>query len=120
MFKLVLQSEDGEARTVMVKRVVPKELPAKTGSHIWEEFIASVRTEMQFYAELREERNTGIRHLFPTVHHSCGTPVESDSQPMDTEFSIIMQDLSLDYFQKPMMTEKEARVVLQSLADMHS
>ena len=120
MFKLVLQSEDGEARTVMVKRVVPKELPAKTGPHIWEEFIASVRTEMQFYAELREEQNADIRHLFPTVHHSCGTPVESDSRPMDTEFSIIMQDLSLDYFQKPMMTEKEARVVLESLADMHS
>ena len=39
---------------------------------------------------------------------------------MDTAFSIIMQDLSLDYFQKPMMTEKEARVVLESLADLHT
>ena len=34
MFKLVLQSEDGEERIMMVKRVVPKELPAKTGDRI--------------------------------------------------------------------------------------
>ena len=34
MFKLVLQSEDAEEHTVMVKRVVPKELPAKTGPHL--------------------------------------------------------------------------------------
>ena len=120
MFKLVLQSEEGVERTVMVKRVVPKELPAKTGPHIWEEFVASVRTEMQFYSELLEEENTGIRQLFPTVHHSCGTAAELDSQPMDTAFSIVMQDLSDDYFQKPMMTEKEAKVVLESLAELHA
>ena len=34
MFKLVLQSEDGKERIMMVKRVVPKELPAKTGDLI--------------------------------------------------------------------------------------
>ena len=34
MFKLVLQSDDGEERIMMVKRVVPKELPAKTGDRI--------------------------------------------------------------------------------------
>ena len=34
MFKLVLQSEDGKERIMMVKRVVPKELPAKTGDRI--------------------------------------------------------------------------------------
>ena len=34
MFKLVLQSEDREERIMMVKRVVPKELPAKTGDRI--------------------------------------------------------------------------------------
>ena len=34
MFKLVLQSEDREERIMMVKRVVPKELPAKTGGRI--------------------------------------------------------------------------------------
>ena len=34
MFKLVLQSEDREERIMMVKRVVPKELPAKTGNRI--------------------------------------------------------------------------------------
>ena len=34
MFKLVLQSEDREERILMVKRVVPKELPAKTGDRI--------------------------------------------------------------------------------------
>ena len=34
MFKLVLQSGDGEERIMMVKRVVPKELPAKTGDRI--------------------------------------------------------------------------------------
>ena len=34
MFKLVLQSEDGEERIMIVKRVVPKELPAKTGDRI--------------------------------------------------------------------------------------
>ena len=34
MFKLVLQSDNGEERIMMVKRVVPKELPAKTGDRI--------------------------------------------------------------------------------------
>ena len=34
MFKLVLQSEDGRERIMMAKRVVPKELPAKTGDRI--------------------------------------------------------------------------------------
>ena len=79
-----------------------------------------MRTEMQFYAELVEEENADIRHLFPAVHHSCGTPVALDSHPMDTSFSIIMQDLSNDYFQKPMMSEEESRIVLEGLADLHS
>ena len=34
MFKLVLQSGGGEERITMVKRVVPKELPAKTGDRM--------------------------------------------------------------------------------------
>ena len=34
MFKLVLQSNDGKERIMMVKRVVPKELPAKTGDRM--------------------------------------------------------------------------------------
>ena len=34
MFKLVLQSEDGKERIMMVKRVVSKELPPKTGDRI--------------------------------------------------------------------------------------
>ena len=34
MFKLVLQSDNGEERIMMVKRVVLKELPAKTGDRI--------------------------------------------------------------------------------------
>ena len=75
---------------------------------------------MQFYAELVEEENADIRHLFPAVHHSCGTPLALDSHPMDTSFSIIMQDLSKDYFQKPMMSEEESRIVLEGLADLHS
>merc|ERR1712002_57203 len=116
MFQLLLKSREGIPRTFIVKRVVPRELPEKPSPEIWRTFVASVRKEIDFYKELQEPSEAPVRALFPCVYHSCGTDPKLDSQPMDTEFSIVMQDLSTDYIQKPMMDEKEARCVLESLA----
>ena len=43
-----------------------------------------------------------------------------DETPLDTSFSILMQDLSEDYLQKPMMTEDEAKTVMASMARLHA
>ena len=51
---------------------------------------------------------------------STGTPHDLDHDPMKTSFSIIMQDLSKDYIQKPSMNEVEAKLVLDSLARLHA
>jgi len=75
---------------------------------------------MEFYKSLEKEEHQAIRHLFPLVHHSCGTPRALDPAPMDTAFAMVMQDLSDDYYQKAMMTAGEARVVLERLAELHS
>ena len=39
---------------------------------------------------------------------------------METSFRIVMQDLTEDYLQKPMISEQEAKTVLDSLARLHA
>ena len=120
MFSINVFDNDSKCRSVIVKRIIPKELPDKPSLEIWQGFIASVRTEMEFYQELLQEKNTDIRDLFPKVYLSMGTPAVLDIQPKDTSFSMIMQDLNEDYMQKPMMNEKEAQCVMDSLAKLHA
>ena len=75
---------------------------------------------MSFYQDLLRPENEAIRDLFPQIFHSSGTPPSLDPTPLDTSFSIVMEDLTEDYVQKPMMTEDEARLVMDSLARLHA
>ena len=120
MFTVTCVNKDNISRNVIVKRIVPTELPEKPSLDIWRGFITSVRTEIDFYKELLERENEPIRKLFPRIYTSLGTPPELDNSPMKTSFSIMMQDLGSDYIQKPGMTEREARSVMESLARLHA
>ena len=120
MFTVTCVNKDDISRNIIVKRIVPTELPEKPSLDIWRGFITSVRTEIDFYKELLERENEPIRKLFPRIYTSLGTPPELDPIPMKTSFSIMMQDLGSDYIQKPGMTEREARSVMESLARLHA
>ena len=120
MFTVSCVNKDDISRNIIVKRIVPKELPEKPSLEIWRGFITSVRTEIDFYKELLEGENEPIRKLFPQIYTSLGTAHELDQSPMDTSFSILMQDLDSDYIQKPGMSEEEARSVMESLARLHA
>ena len=120
MFTVTCVNKDNISRNVIVKRIVPTELPEKPSLDIWRGFITSVRTEIDFYKELLERENEEIRKLFPRIYTSLGTPPELDNSPMKTSFSIMMQDLGSDYIQKPGMSEREARSVMESLARLHA
>ena len=104
MFIIECFNKEREVRNVMVKRIIPKELPNKPSLEIWKGFVWSVRTEMDFYKDLARPENESLRDLFPKIYHSTGSPASMDETPLDTSFSILMQDLSEDYLQKPMMT----------------
>ena len=120
MFTVTCVNKDNISRNVIVKRIVPTELPEKPSLDIWRGFITSVRTEIDFYKELLERENEEIRKLFPRIYTSLGTSPELDNSPMKTSFSIMMQDLGSDYIQKPGMSEREARSVMESLARLHA
>ena len=120
MFNIQVKNKEGESKNVVVKRIVPMELPEKPSLEVWRGFIVSVRTEMEFYQELSKPKNENIRDLFPSVYFSSGTPSELDASPKETSFSMIMQDLNEDFIQKPMMNESEAQCVLDSLAKLHA
>eukprot|EP00092_Neocalanus_flemingeri_P017175 GFUD01018576.1.p1 GENE.GFUD01018576.1~~GFUD01018576.1.p1 ORF type:complete len:401 (-),score=128.47 GFUD01018576.1:46-1248(-) len=120
MFSIQVKNKEGESRNVVVKRIVPMELPEKPSQEVWRGFIVSVRTEMEFYQQLNKPEHENIRKLFPSVYFSAGSPSEMDNSPKETSFSMIMQDLNEDYIQKPMMNESEAQCVLDSLAKLHA
>mgnify|MGYP001173856285 FL=1 len=120
IFSVTCVNKDNISRNVIVKRIVPTELPEKPSLDIWRGFITSVRTEIDFYKELLERENEEIRKLFPRIYTSLGTSPELDNSPMKTSFSIMMQDLGSDYIQKPGMSEREARSVMESLARLHA
>ena len=120
MFIIECINKEKEIRNVMVKRIIPRELPSKPSLEIWQGFVWSVRTEMAFYQDLNLEENHCVRDLFPRIYHCAGTPPSADLTPLDTSFSIVMEDLSQDYLQRPMMTEKEAMIVMDSLARLHA
>ena len=120
MFSIVMRGSDETERSVIVKRIVPQELPEKPSLEIWQGFISSVRTEIDFYRDLLQPENAGIRSLFPNIYISSGTDHALDNTPIKTSFSIIMQDLSRDYVQKPGMNKREAMLVMESLARLHA
>ena len=120
MFTISCVNKENLKKDVIVKRIVPKELPEKPSLEIWRGFITSVRTEIDFYKKLLEPENEPIRELFPKIYKSLGTSHEMDQRPMETSFFIIMQDLGSDYIQKPGISHQEAKVVMESLARLHA
>jgi len=120
MFSIIASNKDGIKKRVIVKRIIPKELPEKPTTEIWKGFVESVRTEMEFYQELLLPEHSEIRDLFPEVFFSSGTPSNLDVTPKETSFCMIMQNLNTHYMQKPMMNETEAQCVLNSLAKLHA
>ena len=120
MFVIECSNEENEVRNVMVKRIVPKELPNKPSLEIWRVFVWSVRTEMDFYQDLARHENQCLRDLFPRIYHSSGSPATLDGTPLDTSFCIMMEDLTEDFLQKPMMTVEEAKIVMDSMARLHA
>jgi len=82
--------------------------------------VKSVRCEIDFYKDLLLPDHQSLGPLFPKIYMSTGTPHDLDHDPMKTSFSIIMQDLSQDYIQKPSINEVEAKLVLDSLARLHA
>ena len=120
IFSVTCVDKNNNSRNVIVKRMVPKELPEKSSLETWKKYITSFRTEIDFFKELLEKENAPIRKLFPGIYTSLGTPQELDQSPMEASFSIMMQDLGSDYIQKPGMSEREARSVMESLARLHA
>jgi len=120
MFAIKMEDKDKEVRNVIVKRIVPAELPEKPSDIAWASFLRSVRAEMEYYRSLLQPENEPIRCLFPQVYHSSGTSKEKDSTPKRASFAMIMDDLSGSYLQKPAMNRQEARCVMDSLARLHS
>lgn len=120
MFALNVFNEDGYTVSAIVKRVVPKELPEKPSKQIWLGFIESVRHEIDFYSELLKPQHESIRHLFPKVYFSSGTPPSMDDNVMETSFCIIMENLNNNYYQTAMMDKEKARHVMESLAQFHA
>jgi len=125
MFCLEVEGRQGETdrtqtKSFLVKRIVPKELPPKASEEIWREFVKSIRTEIEFYANLLKPDNANIRNLFPKVYYSAGTPRDLDIKPQETAFIIVMEDLSPNYYQTPMMNRHQAECVLKSMARLHA
>ena len=74
---MVLSSSDGlSTKRVIVKRIVPKELPSKPSLEVWKEFVASVKREVDFYKELEKEENKDLRSLFPECYHVVAVDAE--------------------------------------------
>eukprot|EP00088_Acartia_fossae_P049510 TRINITY_DN5457_c0_g1_i1.p1 TRINITY_DN5457_c0_g1~~TRINITY_DN5457_c0_g1_i1.p1 ORF type:complete len:396 (-),score=64.73 TRINITY_DN5457_c0_g1_i1:72-1259(-) len=121
MFIIEVDSGDSSVTSrYMAKRINPKELPDKASKEIWQEFVQSVRKETDFYKEVMKAENQNIRCLFPKVYYSDGTPKELDSEPQETSFILIMEDLTENYYQTPMMSREQAESVMQSLARLHA
>ena len=63
MFIIDCINEEGDVKSVMVKRIVPEELPEKPSLEIWQGFVKSVRCEIDFYKDLLlpDHQSLGVR-----------------------------------------------------------
>ena len=68
IYKIILTNEKNENLTIVAKRVVPKELPSKANLQLWQDFLKSVRREVDFYNKMSKSNP----ELFPTVYYSAG------------------------------------------------
>ena len=86
MFKLRISRMDENAAPISVigKRIVPEEIPAKSSSEVWRDFLISVKREINFYKMLKDldgrdsdgKAAQEVQGLFPKVFYSSGKEVE--------------------------------------------
>ena len=68
IYKIILTNNKSENLTIVAKRVVPKELPSKENIQLWQDFLKSVRREVDFYNNVSKL----TPELFPSVYYSSG------------------------------------------------
>ena len=68
IYKIILTNDKNENLTIVAKRVVPKELPSKANLQLWQDFLKSVRREVDFYNKMSKSNP----ELFPSVYYSSG------------------------------------------------
>ena len=115
IYKILLRSNDCEqAKSLIAKRVIPSELPAKASLEIWQDFLDSVKREVDFY----NTKISKIPQLFPQIYYSHGFQDSKDL--MKSFYLILMSDVSESYFQQTSMNEKQATDLMQTLAQFHA
>ena len=68
IYKIILSNSENKCLTIIAKRVVPKELPSKANIQLWQDFLKSVRREVDFYNNISKL----TPELFPSVYYSSG------------------------------------------------
>ena len=114
IYKIILRDIEKKEVSLIAKRVVPAELPAKASLEIWQDFLDSVKREVDFY----NTKASKIPHLFPKVYYSHG--FQDPKNIMDSFYLIIMADVSSTFMQNTSMNEKQAENLMQTLAQFHS
>merc|ERR1711983_489025 len=115
IYKILLKSNNGEqVKSLIAKRVIPSELPAKASLEIWQDFLDSVKREVDFY----NTKISKIPQLFPQIFYSHGFQDSKDL--MKSFYLILMSDVSESYFQQTSMNEKQATDLMQTLAQFHA
>ena len=86
MFTLVLTGgEAGQTKRLVCKRIVPAELPDKKDVKVWQQFLRTVRKEINFYQLL--ENHPSLKCLFPKVlFHASTDPALDESAPSENVF----------------------------------
>ena len=114
IYKIILRDIEKKEVSLIAKRVVPAELPAKASLEIWHDFLDSVKREVDFY----NTKASKIPHLFPKVYYSHG--FQDPKNIMNSFYLIIMADVSSTFMQNTSMNEKQAENLMQTLAHFHS
>ena len=115
IYKIVLSNNAGDKHlSLIAKRVVPSELPSKASMELWQDFLDSVKREVDFY----NTKTAKIPQLFPQIYYSHG--FQDSKDVMKSFYLIIMSDVSDSYFQKTSMNEKQASDLMKTLAQFHA
>jgi thiamine kinase-like enzyme len=116
IYKIVLKNEKNKEVNLVAKRVVPSELPAKASLKLWEDFLESVKMEIQFYQQ--EQKQLETLQLFPKIYYS-NSGCQAD-KVMDSFHLLVMEDVSDIYQQSPSMSKTQACDLMKALAKFHA
>ena len=83
MFKIKISSPSSSTGVVSVigRRIVPGEIPAKPSLELWRDFIVSVKREIDFYQLIKNLKANQdldprvVKDLFPKVYYDSGKDV---------------------------------------------